>query len=168
MSRGKVIEDPSLSGKVAAKAAELADARIEGMTVADRLTRQAVRQQTIIVDLSDPEDEEPLEVELQIPVMAEVDYLSTMQIRLEETKTVAEYEAIMQTTAEILGRLCVDESLDAEFWKAGHFKTETLFGLVKAVTEEAVERLQASKNFRKQSGRPGAPAAVRVPRKVSP
>jgi hypothetical protein len=154
MSRGKVIEDPSLSAKVAAKKVELAEAELEDMTVADRLTRRALSQPTITIDIGD--DDTPDLTEVMLPAMVEVDYLSTLQVRLEAVKTIQEYTAVMSEAAEILGRLCLDPSLDADFWRSGLFPTEVLFGVIKEISAAAIDRIKSARAFRPKTQRAGA------------
>ena len=145
-----VVDDPSLSARFRDRQAELVANAAEDQTLAARLTRRALDAPTFTLVLG---GDEPLEIELRVPVMAEVDFLSTMQARQKEIETVAEYAALMGECAEILGRLCLDPSLDAAFWRSGAFTTDAMFSVIRAASEEAVDRLQKAKSFRPKTKR---------------
>jgi len=153
MSRGKVIEDPSLSAVIAAKKVENAEAEIKDMTVAERLTRRGLAQSTVSIDIGD--DDAPEYIEVMLPATAEIDFLTTLQVRLEAVKTLEDYNANMSEAAEILGRLCIDPSLDADFWRSGLFPIEVLYGLIKELTAAAIDRIKSARAFRSKTKRAG-------------
>jgi pantoate kinase len=147
----ETVDDPSLSARFRARQAELVANAADDRTLADRLTRRALVAPTVTVDAGGPDD--PIEIEVRVPVMAEVDFLSTMQARQKEIQTVKEYDALMSECAEILGRICTDPSLDAAFWRSGMFTMDVMFSIVSAATEEAADRLQKARSFRHKAKR---------------
>lgn len=140
-------DDPTLSARLRARTDELAAARIEDLTVAERLTRGAlVNVDTFTMDVGT--DEDPIEIEVRIPLMVQVDYLTTLQARLETVKSLKDYQKVMAETADILADLCLDPSLDTAFWTSGAFRTETLFGIIRAASEAAADRIKQARGFR--------------------
>lgn len=163
---GKVIDDPSLSARLRARQQELAAARVEDMTVAERLTRRALLAPTVVIDLGD--DDDPIPVEVRVPVSAELDVLLTLQSRFSAATTPEESAAITNEVADVLGELCVDPSLNAEFWRSGMFELSAMFAIILGAISEAMERVKQAESFRKTSVGKGAAPALRVSRKAAP
>jgi hypothetical protein len=148
---GEVLEDPTLSARIQARADELAAARVEDLTVAQRLTRKALEAPTVWIDVGSAED--PLDIEVRIPLLAEVDYLSTLNHRLNEVKDLKGYQRVMREAAEVVGALCIDPSLNADFWTSGIVSTEVFFGIIKAANDAATTRLKEARSFRAKTKR---------------
>lgn len=163
---GEVIDDPSLSARLRARQQALAATRVEDMTVADRLTRRALAAPTVIIDLGD--DDDPIPVEVRVPVSAELDVLLTLQARLAAASTSAETSMISDEVTAVLGDLCVDPSLNAEFWRSGMFDLSAMFAVILGAISEAMERVKQAESFRKTPVGKGAAAALRVSRKAAP
>jgi len=94
-----------------------------GLTIAERLTRRA-KERTVSLELSDHEGD--FEITMRQPTRAEMDGLQKMQIAIQNESTQDEANDRLCVS---LGDLCLDESLDYEFWMAGNYSMQGLFQL---------------------------------------
>lgn len=158
------VEDPSLSSRLHQKQSQLASDAIADMTIADRLTRRALNQR-IVINLGDEDD--PIDVEIRIPVSAELDVLVSGKDRLEQATTPEEREAVTLELISVLADICVDESLDVDYWQSGMFSIEIMTLITNAACVDAAERVTAARDFRPPTRRAGALPTVRKTRKAS-
>jgi len=113
-----------------------------GLTIADRLTRRA-KERTVSLELSDHEGD--FEITMRQPTRAEMDDLQKMQIAIQNESTQDEANDRLCVS---LGDLCLDESLDYEFWMAGNYSMEDLIEIIQKLFESLVARVKAAQSFR--------------------
>lgn len=148
-SPGQVF-DPSLDGKVAAKHTEILESDAAHLSVAQRLTRRALKD-TITIPLTDDLGE--FEIEVRIPLTSELDKILGSQAAISTSVTAGDQEATKAAQDQLfraLAEICVDPSLDYEFWKSGAFSVTDMGQILKEVAQEVNARAESTKSFRKK------------------
>lgn len=158
------VEDPSLSARLHKRQAEIENSEIADLTIADRLTRRALNQR-ITIDLGSEDD--PIPVEVRVPTSAELDLLIGIKDRLADAETQEERKAVEESMIVTIAGICIDPSLDVEFWESGLFPVESMLMITTATNREAVERVRAAREFRPSTGGAGAVSSVQGVRKTT-
>lgn len=158
------VEDPSLSARLSAKLVEIASSKFEDLTVADRLTRRALNQR-MVIDLGDKDD--PIPIEIRVPTSAELERIANTKGRLGSGATPEEKDEARQEMIETIAGICIDPSLDVEFWQSGLYPIESMLMITQATNDDAIERIRSAGRFRAEAGGTGPVRAVQSPRKTT-
>lgn len=158
------IEDPSLSARLHERQVEIEKSDVSDLTIADRLTRRALNQR-ITINLGD--DKDPIPIEVRVPTSAEMDLLISVRDRLSEAKTRDERKVVEESMIVTIAGICIDPSLDVEFWESGLFPVESMLMITHATNMEAAERIRAAREFRPSTGGSGAVPSVQGVRKTA-
>jgi hypothetical protein len=157
-------DDASLSARMHKKKAELEASKWSDLSIADRLTIRALEQKITVPFES---EQGIIDVELRLPNLAEFDFLSTFEIRWKNYLSKGDGKEALNLSDEmfkIMESLCIDESLNEEFFRAGYISATDFTQLVKEVLVEHRKRSDEVKSFRDPKLR--TPSTVRVPRKA--
>ena len=114
-----------------------------GLTIAERLTRRA-KAQTVELMLEDEGGE--FGIEMRQPTRAEMDDLQKMRAAIQEEGTQDEAN---DRLCSMLDDLCIDASLDFEFWMAGDYDMIDMIDIINKLFESLVVRVNAAQSFRK-------------------
>lgn len=135
-------DDPKIAerrhGRQVKKAAENA----AGLTIAERLTRRA-KAQTVELLLEDEGGE--FTIVMRQPTRAEMDELQRMQLAIQEEGTQDEAN---DRLCVLLDQLCIDGSLDYQFWMDGNYGMGDLIAIVQKLFESLVVQVKAAQTFR--------------------
>lgn len=156
-------DDPELTARFRAKMDRIRHAETEGLTIADRLMRRAYDQKFTIP--FPVEGGEPVPVEVRMPLAAEMDELVKT---LEPVKNPVERKEMNRRLCELLGSLCLDESLDAAFFESGALTLPDLRQIRMEILLENKRRIVSAQSFRPESAGQGIVPAVSEPGKVPP
>lgn len=149
------IEDPELNARLAARTAQNAQDRAEGLTTAQRLSRRA-KSQTLNIPFED--DLGTFDLEIRIPTSAELDELMGLQKKVGEASKAqdpVEVDRISEELYKKMADLCTDPSLTAEFFKGGDFLGSDFGQIIKEIFIEEERRISNVSSFRKKSTGPG-------------
>lgn len=122
-------------------AKEQADAAV-AMSIADRLTRRAKAQ---TVDLSLSDDVGDFIITLRQPTRKEMDELQELQKDIQDKDMQLEAN---KTLCEMLDSLCIDDSLNYDFWMAGNYSVTDLIIIIQKLFELLVEQVKTAQSFR--------------------
>ena len=114
-----------------------------GLTIADRLTRRA-KAQTVELAMSDEDGE--FKIIMRQPTRAEMEEMQRMQELITQEDT---YDEANDTLCGTLSDLCLDDSLDYEFWQNGNYSMSDLMDVVNKLFESIAVRVKAAQSFRK-------------------
>ena len=138
----KTVEDPEIAKRKGKRIAKKAAEDAAGLTIADRLTRRA-KAQTVSLDLKDDDGE--FSIVMRQPTRAEMDELNRLQEAIKEESTQDEAN---DRLCIMLDQLCIDGSLDYQFWMDGNYSMGDLIAIVQKLFESLVERVKAAQSFR--------------------
>lgn len=122
----------------AKKAAENA----AGLTIAERLTRRA---KAIVVELRMYDEDGDFSIVMRQPTRAEMEELQRIQAGIQDETA---QDDANERMCEVLGDLCLDDSLDTEFWRDGNYSMIDLFAVVQKLFEVLVEQVKSAQTFR--------------------
>jgi len=162
----EAIDDHSLSTRMHRKKAELEKSKWIDLSIADRLTVRALEQKITVPFES---EQGIIEVDLRLPNLAQYDFISTFLQRWKNLIAKGDMDGIVQISNEmfkIMDALCVDESLNEDFFRQGYISATDFTQIVKEVLVEHYKRAEEVKSFRDPKLRT-APTG-RISRKVSP
>lgn len=156
------IQDPELVKRVADRKEQEAAETAAGLTVAERLTRRA-KNKTIDLPLSD-EDGDYI-IAMRQPTRRELDELLQYQEAIQKP---AEHDAANKGMCDMLADLCIDSSLNSEYWMRGDYNIDDLVLIVQKLFEHFANVIKEAGFFR--SNRTGTRAApdVRVSGEAPP
>ncbi|MCK5431922.1 MAG: hypothetical protein KAJ03_04220 [Gammaproteobacteria bacterium] len=135
-------DKPSVSQRRKKKNADKAVETAKGLSIADRLTRRG-KEKTVSIDMSDGAGD--YAIICRQPTRAEMDTILQLQQKLQAADT--QYEANAQL-AEMLADLCEDESLDVDFWLAGHYSLGDLFAIIGGMFAAIADEVKTAQGFR--------------------
>lgn len=159
------VEDIGISARIQKKRRDAASKSIEHMTIAERLTLRAGEQ---FCTATFESEDGPIEVEMRIPTLAEYDFLATYNVRYRAAIATQEAERVTALEDEIyrmMAGLCVDESLDEDFFRSGALSAPDFMTLIQGILLTYNDRISAAKTFRQ--GKSGAVPNVRSTRKIA-
>jgi hypothetical protein len=113
-----------------------------GLTVAERLTRRA-KAQTVELPMMDEDGD--FSIIMRQPTRAEMEELQRLQAGIQDESA---QDDANERMCEVLGDLCIDDSLDTEFWQDGDYSMIDLFAVVQKLFEVLVEQVKAAQSFR--------------------
>lgn len=122
-------------------AKDQADA-VVAMSIADRLTRRA-KAQTVDLSLSDVVGD--FIITLRQPTRKEMDELQELQKDIQDKNMQLEAN---RTLCEMLDSLCIDDSLNYDFWMAGNYSVTDLIIIIQKLFESLVEQVKTAQSFR--------------------
>ena len=157
----KKINDEELNKRRAENIATKQSDAAEAMTVADRLTRRA-KAQTVELTLSD--DEGNIIIAMRQPTRREMDDLQKLQKELQDEKT---QDNANKRLCKMLDSLCIDDSLDYDFWMAGNYGMDDLIAIVQKLFESLVEQVRSAQSFRQDGNGTGLIPTMHKTREVS-
>ena len=138
----ETVDDPEIAKRKGKRIEKKAAEDAAGLTIADRLTRRA-KAQTVELTLKDDGGE--FIIAMRQPTRAEMEELNRLQEAIEEEGT---YDEANVRLSEMLGHLCLDESLTPLYWMAGDYDMGDLIAIVQKLFESLVERVKAAQSFR--------------------
>lgn len=136
-------DDVKITERKKERLAKQAVENASAMTIADRLTRRAMQQLTRIVLCDDLGE---FVIDLRQPTRKELDELLKFQKDVQNPAKEAEASAKLY---EILGCLCIDKSLNVEYWVRGDYSLSDLMDIINKLFSGFVERFQEVQKFRK-------------------
>lgn len=159
-------EDPEVTSRFRSRMKKIRNAEADGLTIADRLMRRAYDQRFIIP--FPVEGGAPVPVEVRMPLAAELDELMRLQGDNRAAKTAAERRSLNRRICEMLGSLCIDESLDADFFESGALTAPDLHQIIIEILMENRRRIVSAQSFRPDITGKGTVPALSEPGKVPP
>ncbi len=156
MSNPKKIEykdDPALTARFRARMNEIRHTDAEGLTIAERLMRRAFDQRMVIP--FPVENGEPIPVEVRMPLAAELDELAHIYIANRTARTDRSRRDLNNRMCELLASLCIDESLDEDFFNSGGLTVPDLYQLIFEILLENRRRIVSAGSFRPEPHREG-------------
>ena len=142
--------DPEIHERRAARLADIKSKKEENLTIADRLTRRAL-ERTIDIQLTDSSGK--FTVEIHTPTRDELDgllALSTLMGGGDTIEAQQNAQKASETLYHILANLCVDQSLNFEFWNEGAYDTNDVVLIIKTIVEQLADSVKKAKSFRKK------------------
>lgn len=113
-----------------------------GLTIAERLTRRA-KAQTAELPMQDEDGD--FSIIMRQPTRAEMEELQRLHAGIQDE---AAQDGANERMCEVLGDLCIDDSLDMAFWQDGDYSMIDLFAVVQKLFEVLVEQVKAAQSFR--------------------
>ena len=135
-------DDPKIAERKRGRQVKQAAENAAGLTIAERLTRRA-KEQTVELTLEDEGGE--FGIEMRQPTRAEMETLQKTRDALKDEGTQNEANKHLCTMLE---DLCLDDSLDYQFWMAGDYDMIDLIDIVDRLFESLVVRVKAAQTFR--------------------
>ena len=135
-------DDPKIAERKRGRQVKQAAEDAAGLTIAERLTRRA-KAQTVELTLEDEGGE--FGIEMRQPTRAEMDELQRMQLAIQEEGTQDEAN---KRLCMMLKDLCLDDSLNYQFWLAGDYDMIDMIDIINKLFESLVVRVKAAQTFR--------------------
>ena len=147
-------DDPEIAARMKAHREAQRKASTEGMTVAQRLMRaSALRTTTIRVP--DGTDE-GIGIEVYVPSRADLDGILKLGADIQKAARRGDGAQERQLTDDlyqVFAGLCVDPSLDIEFWRAGNYSMGEFLAIQDGLFETTLTLRDEARRFRAQSRR---------------
>ena len=144
MKGNRQVEDKDLEKRRKTRQRDLARKQKSDLTIADRLTLSALER---IKDVPFKDSHGEFIVKMHMPLRSEYDEI----VRLQE-EMMSGVSKRIEKAAGILFRmvasLCVDDSLNYEFWKNGAYDPMDMIRLMDALTSEMIEKVKEAQSFR--------------------
>jgi len=137
-------EDANLEKRRNTRLKKLARKEKGELTIAERLTLRGL-ERTVAVPFEDRHGK--FAVKMHVPLRYEYDEIVRLQ---EELKSgVSErMEKAGVVFFKIITSLCVDDSLNYEFWQNGDYDAMDMIRLIEGMTSEMTEKVQEAQSFR--------------------
>ena len=138
------VEDTDLEKKRNNRQRTLARKQKKDLTIADRLTLSALER---IKDVPFEDSHGEFMVKMHTPLRSEFDEI----VRLQEELKSGDQKRMEKASEEffrMLDALCVDSSLNYEFWKTGAYDPMDMIRLMDALTTEMIEKVAEAQSFR--------------------
>jgi len=139
-------EDINLEKRREARLRKLARKQKSELTIAERLTLSALER---ICDVPFKDRHGEFVVKMHTPLRSEYDEIVRLQGEL-KSGAPERIEKASNTFFRMFDALCVDDSLDYEFWKTGAYDPMDMIRLMDALTSEMTEKVQEAQSFRKK------------------
>ena len=139
----ELVDSPEIAERKADRIETKAAEDAVGLTIAERLTRRA-KEQTVELMLQDAAG--TFAIVMQQPTRAEMEEMQRMQELITQEDT---YDEANDTLCGTLSDLCLDDSLDYEFWQNGNYSMSDLMDVVNKLFESIAVRVKAAQSFRK-------------------
>lgn len=146
MKGSRQIEDFELEEKRKNRESDLAHKKVEELTTAERLTLRAY-DRTEQVLFKDRYGE--FNVEVHTPLRREFDTIVELQEELKSGDT-KRIEKASDTFFHMLHSLCVDKSLNYEYWKNGEYAPMDLITIMEELTAAITKKVVEAQSFRKK------------------
>jgi len=140
------IEDFNLEKRRKDRESDLAQKKVKDLTIAERLTLSAL-ERIISVPFEDSHGE--FAVKMHTPLRSEFDEIVRLQDEI-KSKEPERIEKASDTFFRMLASLCVDDTLNYEFWNGGAYDPMDMIRLMNALTSEMAEKVQEAQSFRKK------------------
>lgn len=127
-----------------------------GLSVAERLTRRA-KSKTIELTLSDSEGD--FVIKLHNPTRKELDKLLKYQTAIQNPD---EQVAANEHLCGMLGKLCIDDSLNSVYWLNADYDLDDLVVLIQKLFENFVKIIKEAESFRSNGNGARAVSDVRT------
>jgi len=114
------------------------------LTIAERLTRRA-KQLATKITLSDDIGE--FEIEMRQPTRKQLDELLKLKQEIQQIET---QEEANKKLYSLLADLCLDDSLDFEYWEKGDYALADLLDILNKPFDDVLTRYNEVKSFRKK------------------
>lgn len=147
-------DDPEIAARMQAHREAQRKASVEGMTVAQRLMRAAALR-TVTISLPD-DTPDGIPVEVYVPTRADLDRILklTSEVTLAGQRGETAKEAqLVDELYQIFAGLCVDPSLDVEFWRSGQYGMSEYLAIQDGLFETTLELREDARKFRQKSRR---------------
>lgn len=153
MSRQR--EDPSLSIALRKNYRDRVENKEQDQSIAARLTRRA-REQKFTIPF--PGEDGPIPVIVSMPTLNELNELVILREKIlaplpENHDEFAQRDKDVERFYHMLADVCVDESLDYEFFKSEALMLPDLFQIVTEILLENGTRVAQAKSFRQKTAR---------------
>lgn len=135
-------DDPKIAERRHERQVKKAAETAVGLTIAERLTRRA-NAKTIELPMID--EDGVFSIVMRQPTRVEMEDLQRAQEELQNEKS---QDAANDRLCVMIARLCIDESLDYQYWMDGNYDMVDLIDLVNTLFGSLVERVKAARSFR--------------------
>ena len=143
MKGSKQVEDNALEKKRKNRLRDFTRKQKSDLTIADRLTLSAL-ERIRPVPFEDRHGE--FIVKMHAPLRSEFDEVMRLQEELKSGDP-KRMEKASDSFFRMLDALCVDDSLNYEFWKNGAYDPMDMIRLMDALTSEMVEKVAEAQSF---------------------
>lgn len=147
-------DDPEIAARMKAHREAQRKASTEGMTVAQRLMRAAALRTTTI-RVPDGTDE-GIGIEVYVPTRTDLDTILKLGADIQKAARRGDGAQERQLTDDlyqVFAGLCVDPSLDIEFWRAGNYSMGEFLAIQDGLFETSLTLRDEARRFRAQSRR---------------
>jgi hypothetical protein len=147
------VENPDLNARFQARYGQILEAQADQLTVAQRLTRRALRD-TIKIPFTD--DLGTFEVEIRVPMSGELDQLMALRAEINGAEEAGDALRIEVASLELfshMAALTTDPSMDLAFFQSGAFLGSDFGQIIKEILLEEQDRVTKAGSFRKGGGR---------------
>lgn len=138
--------NPELQARRAARLKALAAKKAEALSIADRLTRRAL-ERTIDLKFTDSEGE--FEVKVHVPLTDEFNYLIKLISGYNPKITGEQADQLTDELYQLFAHLCVDDSLNYEFWKEGAYDAGDFYLILQQLVDKTAGFVTQAQSFRK-------------------
>ena len=135
-------DDPEIGQRKTARKVKEAEETSAGLTIADRLTRQASNQ---TVNLPYVDEDGEYAIVLKVPTRKEYDKILSLQA---DVQIAGKQDEASDELYHILDDLTVDPSLNYAYWKDGDYGMNALVDILAKLLTTLVDRVQEVQTFR--------------------
>ena len=139
-------EDVNLEKRRKERLRKLARKQVNELSIAERLTLSALER---VINIPFKDRHGKFIVKMHAPLRDEFDEVVRLQgeIRSGNLKRI---EKASNEFFQMLASLCIDDSLNYEYWKKGTYDAMDMIRLIEAITSEMTEKVQEAQSFRKK------------------
>lgn len=154
-------DDPVLASRRQKRLADEAAGNAVALTVAERLTRRA-KNKTIDLPLTDEDGD--YNIEMRSPTRKCLDKLLAYQTAIKKPE---EQVVANEKICRALDYLCIDESLNYDYWINGDYDVNDLVLIIQKLFENFANIIKEAESFRSNGTRARTPSTERISQEVS-
>ena len=140
------IEDFNLEKRRKERQSDLAHKKVEELTIAERLTLRAYDRIEPVL-FKDRHGE--FNVDMHTPLRSEYDSIVELQDEIKSGNP-EKIEMASDKFFHMLGFLCVDKTLNYEFWKNGEYNPMDMIAIIEGLTTAMTKKVMEAQSFRKK------------------
>lgn len=139
-------EDTDLEKRRRERLRKLARKQVNELSIAERLTLSALER---VIAIPFEDNHGKFTVEMHMPLRDEFDEIVRLQEEI-KSRNPKQIEKASDTFFRMLSSLCIDDSLNFEFWKNGAYDAMDMIRLIEGLTSEMTQKVQEAQSFRKK------------------
>jgi hypothetical protein len=139
------VRDPAIHQRRAERLKQIAAQDAQNLTIAQRLTKRALERE-LEIPMTDSAGE--FFIKLHIPTRDEFDQILALMPLIGNKAAPKEALKAVDEFYRLLEVLCVDKSLNYEFWKEGAYDTTDFFAVLMKLMEDLTKLRGEAQSFR--------------------